>query len=297
MAVGKVVDGVLQDVNKAITSTAKDTTGTSNLGKDAFLQLLVCQMQNQDPMNPSNDTEFVAQLATFSQLEQMQNLNSTYEKSQAFSLIGKDVIMNTTDAAGNETQVTGKVQYVNSSGGNVQLYVADSLYDIDDLYAVLDDTYVQKICSPSMDKEYKFNYNPNISINPYTMEVNLGEDEYAADEVAVVIDKTIIDPSKYKLDGNRVIIYPAAFENLENGTHPISLIFNDGAYTTVEGKASVEVSGSKVGTEATDTKTDETVEDIPAEAVEALVADQEKVNEENAEAGSQETIQTAEQTE
>ena len=55
--VGKVVNGVLQDANNAITSTKKDTKGTSELGKDAFLQLLVCQIQNQDPLNPQDDTQ------------------------------------------------------------------------------------------------------------------------------------------------------------------------------------------------------------------------------------------------
>ena len=151
--VGKVVNGVLQDANNAITSTKKDTKGTSELGKDAFLQLLVCQIQNQDPLNPQDDTQFVAQLATFSQLEQMQNLNATYEKSQAFSLIGKDVIVNTEDSTGKETQVAGKVQYVNASGSTVQIYVNGKLYDIDDLYAVMDEGYVKSICSPTIDKE------------------------------------------------------------------------------------------------------------------------------------------------
>ena len=63
-------------VRKATGTEKSDTRGTTDLGKDAFLQLLVCQMQNQDPMNPNSDTEYVAQLAQFSQLEQLQNLSS-----------------------------------------------------------------------------------------------------------------------------------------------------------------------------------------------------------------------------
>ena len=61
---------------KATGTEKADTKGTTDLGKDAFLQLLVCQMQNQDPMNPNSDTEYVAQLAQFSQLEQLQNLGT-----------------------------------------------------------------------------------------------------------------------------------------------------------------------------------------------------------------------------
>jgi len=77
-------------------------SGTSNLmGKDEFLKLFVTQMQYQDPLNPMDNTEFTAQLAQFSSLEQLTNLNSqmtdilTYENSLhntiSASLIGKNV--------------------------------------------------------------------------------------------------------------------------------------------------------------------------------------------------------------
>lgn len=51
----------------------------SELGKDAFLQLLVLQMQNQDPTNPMDNEDMLAQLAQFSSLEQMENLNSQFD--------------------------------------------------------------------------------------------------------------------------------------------------------------------------------------------------------------------------
>jgi len=71
------------------------------LGKDAFLEMLVAQLKNQDPLNPMDGTEFVAQLAQFSGLEQMINLNAQMEtlitnqdmmtEFQASNLIGKEV--------------------------------------------------------------------------------------------------------------------------------------------------------------------------------------------------------------
>ncbi|MBW7956325.1 MAG: flagellar biosynthesis protein FlgD [Deltaproteobacteria bacterium] len=60
------------------STTGLNRTGAQEaMGKDAFLKLLVTQLQNQDPLNPTDNTEFVAQLAQFSSLEGIQNLNST----------------------------------------------------------------------------------------------------------------------------------------------------------------------------------------------------------------------------
>lgn len=60
-------------------TTAKATdTAEKELGKDAFLQLLVMQMQYQDPMDPVDNTDMIAQLAQFSSLEQMNNLNESF---------------------------------------------------------------------------------------------------------------------------------------------------------------------------------------------------------------------------
>lgn len=57
-------------------TTEKDN---STLGKDAFLQILITQLQNQDPTNPMDDREFIAQMAQFSSLEQMQNMTKAME--------------------------------------------------------------------------------------------------------------------------------------------------------------------------------------------------------------------------
>ena len=73
------------------------TNATSDLGKDAFLKLLIAELSNQDPLNPMEDREFISQMATFSSLEQMQNMNSTLQsmaeanKFSAVSYIGKAV--------------------------------------------------------------------------------------------------------------------------------------------------------------------------------------------------------------
>ncbi|MBR1485950.1 MAG: hypothetical protein IJ597_01670, partial [Synergistaceae bacterium] len=80
------------------STAAAMTTATNNeLGKDAFLKLLIAELSNQDPTNPVEDREFISQMATFSTLEQMQNMNSTLttmadaNKFSAVNYIGKAV--------------------------------------------------------------------------------------------------------------------------------------------------------------------------------------------------------------
>lgn len=70
-------DSVVDD-NAGDSGTPERKVG-NELGKDAYLQLLVTQMSNQDPMSPMDNTAMVAQLAQFSALEQMQNLNTQFE--------------------------------------------------------------------------------------------------------------------------------------------------------------------------------------------------------------------------
>ncbi|WP_082760087.1 flagellar hook assembly protein FlgD [Abyssisolibacter fermentans] len=77
------VSGVENNVqNQTATQYNQATQNLGQVDKDSFLKLLVTQLQNQDPLNPMDDKEFIAQMAQFSTLEQIQNLNSTMEKSQ-----------------------------------------------------------------------------------------------------------------------------------------------------------------------------------------------------------------------
>ncbi len=121
-------------------NTSKPTRGTSELGKDAFLQLLVAQMKYQDPLNPTSDTEWISQLATFSSLEEMQNMSATMSNTQALNLVGEMVIIN------NENKlIGGKVDYVTLVGGKAYLAVKGELYSIDDLDTVASEEYLNQL--------------------------------------------------------------------------------------------------------------------------------------------------------
>ncbi|MCC6395760.1 MAG: flagellar hook capping protein [Bacteroidetes bacterium] len=108
-------------INEALLSSYTSTTSTENtvsntLGKDDFLKLLITQLRYQDPLNPLDGTEFASQLAQFSSLEQLTNMNDSLSESitttqlmaqsignsLASTMIGKDV-----KASGNALQWTG----------------------------------------------------------------------------------------------------------------------------------------------------------------------------------------------
>lgn len=142
--VQEVKDGKLVD-NTSATSIANEKakkTGNSSLDKDAFLQLLVAQMKYQDPLEPTSNTEYISQFATFSELEQMQNMSATLELSRASSLVGQTVLMSVTDSQGRTTTVQGNVDFVSYEGGKAYLSIGGELYSLDDLDKVADKKYL-----------------------------------------------------------------------------------------------------------------------------------------------------------
>jgi len=84
------------------TTDSAATAASKTMGKDAFLKLLITQLQHQDPLNPADSTEFTSQLAQFSSLEQLSNVNdnlntlklyqASINNAQAVSFIGKDIV-------------------------------------------------------------------------------------------------------------------------------------------------------------------------------------------------------------
>lgn len=97
-----------------VDNTPKKTTGSSSMGKDDFLKLLFTQLKNQDPQNPLDDREMAAQLAQFSSLEQMQNLNTSFGELKAtMENQGKYSYL---AAVGKTARVEGDAMVVDSTG-------------------------------------------------------------------------------------------------------------------------------------------------------------------------------------
>lgn len=140
MAVDSAINSIASSSN-SYSATSKGKTSSSDLDKEAFLHLLVTQMQYQDPLNPSDNTEYMSQLAQYSSLEAQLNISSTMEKGNALNLVGQYVIMNTTDSAGKSSMISGLVQYATVKDGDVYLSINDTYYPAEDLDSVIDYDY------------------------------------------------------------------------------------------------------------------------------------------------------------
>jgi len=92
------IDQVGQTTNSTTTSSSAPLK-QKDLGKDAFLQLLVTQMQNQDPTKPQESGEFIAQLAQFSSLEKLTSMQQTLQMIGTALGVPLDGIANTTTPA------------------------------------------------------------------------------------------------------------------------------------------------------------------------------------------------------
>lgn len=122
-----------------VQSAARKPTDT--LGKDQFLHILVTQLRNQDPMQPMQDKEFIAQMAQFTSVEQLMNMSTELSLMRqnigtASSLIGKWVEWNEYDDNGSIIAVNGKVDSILSKDGVLYAKIADKEIALDYLVSI-----------------------------------------------------------------------------------------------------------------------------------------------------------------
>ena len=245
--VAPVKNGEIQEIK----TTSSEEKSSSSLDKNAFLQLLVAQMKYQDPLEPTSNTEYISQLATFSSLEEMQNMTSSLELQRASSMVGQEVYIKTTDSTtGSSDYVHGKVDYVVYENGKAYLSVNGNNYPLDDLDSVYDSDYTEA---------YSTAYDWTVALNklPALSKLTLSEEEAVAE-----LKKTYDGMTDYQ----KTFLTTENVEKLENYVNQIELLKkvkeeleNSGSDDTDETDKTDEISGADE-TDKTDEadKTDET---------------------------------------
>lgn len=121
---GSTIDAVYEDESKKDVSI------------DNFLQLMIAQIQNQDPTNPIDDTQYVTQLAQFATMQQMQEL-AYYSKSNfVMSLVGKDVTVAKMNVGGSVNKITGMVDKISLVNNEYVVYVKGNPYNLNQVMEV-----------------------------------------------------------------------------------------------------------------------------------------------------------------
>ena len=129
--------------NQIMSSTSKtsNTKKSNTLNMENFLSLLVAEMQNQDPLEPTSNSDYMAQMATFSQVEATSEMNERVLSQTASNLIGKAVIVKTdTNSTGYAGGIVNGWQEID---GIVYLGINGNLYDINDVDQVIDKDYYE----------------------------------------------------------------------------------------------------------------------------------------------------------
>ncbi|SDB11294.1 flagellar basal-body rod modification protein FlgD [Pseudobutyrivibrio sp. YE44] len=123
--------------NETTTTSKSEAKRDTGYNKDMFLQLLVAEMQYQDPLEPSDNSQYVAQLASFTQIEAMQSVQDNMETIQSNSIVGKVVALNI-----NGQELTGKVDFVTKDDKKgTMLSIDGELYEMSKMISVIDEEY------------------------------------------------------------------------------------------------------------------------------------------------------------
>jgi flagellar basal-body rod modification protein FlgD len=116
----------------ALNSSDSMATKKEALNQNDFLQLLVAQMQNQNPLEPQSNSEMAAQMAQFTSLQQASSMSASLSMLQANSLIGNTVTLK----IDSQTTATGVVQSVVLKSGTPQIVVDGKFYNLDQVTSV-----------------------------------------------------------------------------------------------------------------------------------------------------------------
>lgn len=219
------------DVNSIINTTAasNQVKGKDSLGKDDFFRLMITQLKNQDPLNPTDGTQFSAQLAQFSSLEQLSNMNDALKQSldanyllaqsvnntMAVSLIGKEIKLN-----GGSIKYNGENSIV--LGYDLPADARTVTVDIYDSQGTLVKSFEQSSISSGVHKlswDFTDNNGNKLQTGSYKFEVN-AKDYNNSEITAGIFKMGLINSVRYTEQGTKVLV-----GNTEYDLSDISEIF------------------------------------------------------------------------
>ena len=138
MSVSSEITSLQTQTSQYQASQTKNLGSTQKYDKDMFLQLMMKELEYQDPLEPMDNTEFIAQQAQFTQVETLENISSSLETNnsimQTLSLVGKQVTLVDPDNSSNK--ITGLVDSADFSSTTASISVNGKSYPISNIVSV-----------------------------------------------------------------------------------------------------------------------------------------------------------------
>lgn len=209
------------------TSTAIQGKDPSKMDMNDFFKLLVAQMTNQDMLNPTNDTEFIAQMAQFAALQGVQSIQEYQLSSYATSYVGKNVTIADVNDKGDLVTIEGFVERVTFYDGKPQVVVGGKTYD---LHKVMEVSPGDGVPSGGSGAGNSVSLSEASSYIGKTVKV-----EYLGSDKVQVVKQGVVESALMK-DGTVMVI-------IDGKTHPASAI------TTVNPKDEPAAGGEEGTTE------------------------------------------------
>ncbi len=157
-------DAITRSSSVQTTKVATKKKDPTEMSMQTFLQLMVAQMQNQDPMNPTSQDTYMVQMAQMASLQAMTKMSEVTMMTYGASLAGKEVTVGEVDPKGEMKEIVGTVTGVTFYEGQTILYVDGKPYSMDQLLAV------GKLPPPPTKPEEKPNPNPDGTQKPDAVE-------------------------------------------------------------------------------------------------------------------------------